>query len=355
MLSYAKRLVFQSLNRLGWNAILLKSNWRARRLLILAYHGISLDDEHRCSGLFMSPEQFRERLRGIRSAGCNVLALEDALTRLYDGSLPPRSVVLTFDDGFYDFYARAWPILREFRWPVTVYLTTYYSVHNLPVFDPMVMYLLWKGRGKELHLPEIGIDGMLIEDAPSRQTGMILDAARDRGLGAEEKHQLLRVVAARLGVDFEDLLSRRVLHLMKPEEVAELASEGVDFELHCHKHRVYRSRELFRDGILENQTILERVGGRKPRHFCYPGGFWLPEFMPWLAELGMLSATTCIPGMATSRSGRYRLPRLLDGPGMELSEFSSWLSGLATLLPKRKQPPSTGQLGDEYGISAGSS
>jgi hypothetical protein len=62
-----------------------------------------------------------------------------------------------------------------------------------------------------------------------------------------------------------------------------------------------------------------------------------------------------MPGMATSRSDRYLLPRLLDGPGMELSEFSAWLSGLATLLPTRKHPPSTGQLGDEYSIAAESS
>jgi peptidoglycan/xylan/chitin deacetylase (PgdA/CDA1 family) len=353
MLSYAKRLVLRSASRLGANAILLKSNWRARRLLILAYHGVSLDDEHLCSGLYMPPEQFRGRLELIRSAGCNVLPLKDALAMLYAGSLPARSVVLTFDDGFYDFYAKAWPILRDFGWPVTVYLTTYYSIKNVPVFDPMVTYILWKGRGQELCLPEIGIDRMLIEDSPSRQAVRILDAGRDRGLSGEEKHQLLRVMAGRLGVDFEGLLSRRILHLMKPEEVAELASEGVDFELHCHNHRVYRSRELFRDEVLKNQLAIERFGARKPEHFCYPGGFWLPEFMPWLMELGILSATTCEAGMSTSMSDRYKLPRLLDGPGMETSEFSAWLSGLASLLPTRKDSPSTSQLGDaEYSIVA---
>jgi peptidoglycan/xylan/chitin deacetylase (PgdA/CDA1 family) len=352
MLSYTKRLVFRSLSRLGWDAILLKSNWRARRLLILAYHGVSLDDEHLCSGLYMSPEQFRGRLEYIRRAGCNVLPLSDALAMLYEGSLPARSVVLTFDDGFYDFYAEAWPMLRGFGWPATVYLPTYYSIKNVPVFDPMVMYLLWKGRGKDLSLPEIGIDRMLVEDAPFRQTGQILGAAQGRGLSGEEKHRLLRVMAARLGVSFEDLLSRRILHLMKPEEVAELASEGVDFELHCHRHRVYRSRELFRDEILENQRALERFGAPKPQHFCYPGGFWLPEFTPWLVELGILSATACEAGMATSMSDRYKLPRFLDGPGVEISEFSSWLSGFASLLPTRKYPPSSSQLGDaEYSIA----
>jgi peptidoglycan/xylan/chitin deacetylase (PgdA/CDA1 family) len=265
---------------------------------------------------------------------------------LFNGSLPAGSVVITFDDGFYDFYAKAWPILRDFGWPVTVYLTTYYSITNLPVFDPMVLYLLWKGGGQELRLPEIGIDRMLIETPPFRQAGLIQDATRLKGLSGQEKHQLLQIVAARLGVDFGDLVSRRILHLMKPEEAAELAAKGVDFQLHCHHHRVYGSRELFRNELLENRTVLERIGVRESWHFCYPGGFWLPKFKPWLVELGIVSATTCEAGMATPMSDRYQLPRFLDGPGVEISEFSAWLSGLASLFPLRKLPPSTSQLGD---------
>ena len=346
MLSYAKRLVLRGADLIGCNAILLKSAWRTSRLLILCYHGVSLDDEHLCSGLYISPEQFRERLEHIRNAGCNVLPLKDAVTMLFEGSLPAASVVITFDDGFYDFYAKAWPILQDFGWPATVYLTTYYSSPNVPVFDPMVWYLLWKGRDKELHLPEIGIDRILAGENLLRQTSLIQDAARGKGLNGREKHDLLQIMAARLGVDFGDLVSRRILHLMNPEEVAELATKGVDFQLHCHHHRVYRSRELFRNEVLENQHSLERCGVRKPEHFCYPGGFWLPEFKPWLMELGIVSATTCEAGMATAMSDRYQLPRFLDGPGVEASQFSAWLSGLASFFPRRELLPSTSQLGD---------
>jgi len=346
MLSYAKRLVLRGADLAGCNAILLKTAWRTRRLLILCYHGVSLDDEHLCSGLYISPEQFRERLERIRNAGCNVLPLKDALKMLWKGSLPAASVVLTFDDGFYDFYAKAWPILQDFGWPATVYLSTYYSITNVPVFDPMVLYLLWKGRNKELCLPEIGIDRIIAGEDLARQTSRIQDAARGKGLTGPETHQLLQTMAARLGVDFGDLVSRRILHLMNPAEAAELVAQGVDFQLHCHNHRVYRSRELFRSEVLENQHALERIGAREPWHFCYPGGFWLPEFKPWLVELGVASATTCEAGLATCMSDRYQLPRFLDGPGIEASQFSAWLSGLASLFPRRELPPSTSQLGD---------
>jgi peptidoglycan/xylan/chitin deacetylase (PgdA/CDA1 family) len=47
-----------------------------------------------------------------------------AIERLYERNLPKRAVVLTFDDGYYDFTARALPLLEEGSYPATVYVTT---------------------------------------------------------------------------------------------------------------------------------------------------------------------------------------------------------------------------------------
>src|SRR6185503_6410029 len=97
--------------------------------------------------LFLHRDLFRDRLRLIEKAGCTVLPLGEALRRLYANDLPDRSVALTFDDGTYDFYRLAYPILKEFDFPATVYLTTFYADYNRPVFDVIASYILWKGRG----------------------------------------------------------------------------------------------------------------------------------------------------------------------------------------------------------------
>src|SRR5579884_1595252 len=147
----------------GLGSLVLQSRWRRERLLILCYHGIALDDEDRWSpGLYMPPA-LRRRMELVRRSGCAVLPLDEAITRLRAGTLPPGAVSLTFDDGAYDFYAAAWPILREFGFPVTVYLTTYYSEYNRPVFDTMCSYLLWKGRGRDLAMPELGAASVLLD------------------------------------------------------------------------------------------------------------------------------------------------------------------------------------------------
>src|SRR5688572_32405994 len=151
ILRAAKLLTLNVGKSIGVFHVLSRSEWRKNQLLILAYHGVSFDDEHLWNpDLYLSPEQFRGRMQALKDFGCHVLPLADALQRLESGTLPTCSVVLTFDDGSSDFYSRAFPILREFGWPATVYLTSYYSNYNRPVFDVMCSYLLWKGRAQVL-------------------------------------------------------------------------------------------------------------------------------------------------------------------------------------------------------------
>jgi hypothetical protein len=124
----------------------------------------------------MEAGEFRKRMALLREAKCSVVNLGEALKRLDQGTLPPRSVVLTFDDGFADFYDVAWPILREFGFPATVYLTTYYMARNLPVFDPALYYLLWKGRGRQLDWPEIFTQPVSLNPARRQKTSGLLQS-----------------------------------------------------------------------------------------------------------------------------------------------------------------------------------
>src|SRR5438270_4648124 len=124
-----------------------ESRWRQRRLAILCYHGVAIDDEHEWDPRFnISPEILERRLCMLRDRQYNILGLGEAVKRLYDGTLPPKSVAITFDDGCYDFYNRSYPLLRKYKMPATVYLTTFYCQHPKPVFGMFCYYLMWKGR-----------------------------------------------------------------------------------------------------------------------------------------------------------------------------------------------------------------
>src|SRR3954466_15166374 len=101
MLKRAKQAVLATMKLCGGLDLFAASNWRKHRVLILAYHGISLKDEHVWDpSLYMSADKLEERLSFIKKHAYNVLPLQDALEGMRTDTLPPKSVVLTFDDGF---------------------------------------------------------------------------------------------------------------------------------------------------------------------------------------------------------------------------------------------------------------
>ena len=341
MLKKFKQTTLSSLKATGTFRFVQASKWRRARLLILAYHGVSLDDEHLWNpGLYMSKETFRARLNLIKNSGCNVLPLTEALRRLYAGELPENCVALTFDDGTYDFYRQAYPLLREFDYPATLYLTTYYSHFSRPVFDVACSYLIWKSSEQTIDLkPLIGVDAIInlrSEQSRAQALNQLLRFAGEGKLSAEAKDELLATLARKLDVDYDALLSTRTLQLLRPDEVKELAADGVDVQLHTHRHRTPENRELFLREIQDNRNSIQEMTGKSASHFCYPSGVYDPKFLPWLEEAGIRSATTCEFGLASRESNALLLPRLVDVSALSSIEFESWLTGVSVAIPRRR-------------------
>ncbi len=86
---------------------------------VLMYHSISDGS----GPTRIAPEVFQRQMAILEESGYQVVSLLELgewIRGLRD--LPPRSTVLTFDDGFLDFATTAFPELKRRRWPVTVFL-----------------------------------------------------------------------------------------------------------------------------------------------------------------------------------------------------------------------------------------
>lgn len=306
------------------------SERRRDKLLILCYHGISLRDEHQwLSDLYVTPVLFRQRMEILKTFSANVIPLSEGIARLRKRSLPPRSVVITFDDGFCDFYQHAVPILRSFDYPCALYLTTHYCEHRLPIFNLVVNYMLWKSGIAMVELPAVGIERPMSVQTPTERAKFVQDLVdRIHGFTTKDKDGVARELAAQLGIDYDELSRDRLLQIMSPEEVAATAKTGVEIELHTHRHRMPRNRELFQQEIRENRTRIKDITDRDSVHFCYPSGEYGAEFLPWLRQLGVESATTCERRLASAGSEMLLLPRFLDGESIDALNFESWLCGL---------------------------
>jgi peptidoglycan/xylan/chitin deacetylase (PgdA/CDA1 family) len=337
-ISFFRRLrssVLAAANTLGINGIVSRSAWRQRRLLILCYHGVSQDDEHEWSDLYVSPKHLEQRLTLLNRLGANVLPLDEALELQQTGKLPRKAVSITFDDGSVDFASRAVPILRAANTPSTLYLTTYYSGRQQPVFDTVTSYLLWKSRGKR-----VSLQGVLEEVVPLGGPAdrhfldihmKIRNFARDNQLDTDEKDALARRLAESVGVDYASITERRLLQIMSPAEIQALDRTLIDVQLHTHRHRSPRDRRAFLLELEENASVIRSLRGNSHelRHFCYPSGDHVPDYVEWLREAGVRWATTCSPGLASPDCNPYLLPRFVDSEAVPEDTFIAWVSGLA--------------------------
>ena len=96
------------------------------RAAVLMYHHISHPPlGARLRNLYVTPRMFWFQMWYLKKAGFKVVGLEQIASfadGLSSSARQEKLVALTFDDGFADFYCHAYPILREFGYPSTVYL-----------------------------------------------------------------------------------------------------------------------------------------------------------------------------------------------------------------------------------------
>lgn len=89
--------------------------------IILQYHHVSTETPRSTS---VTPQEFRTHLQYLKDHNYQVIGLDVLLAQLQQGKEPAdNAVVITFDDGYDNIYHQAHPILQQFNFPYTVFLS----------------------------------------------------------------------------------------------------------------------------------------------------------------------------------------------------------------------------------------
>lgn len=304
---------------------------------ILCYHGGSISDEHVfLSGMFISQKIFKKQLQIIKKYGFNVLPLDAVVKQLKAKTLPKKSLVITFDDGFYNTMTLE-PLLKEFCYPATLYVTTYYVTHQRPNFNVTLWYLFSKTHIKSLSLKLNQSEEIAIETkSASTRKSVIKIIEYAQNLPEEEQDQLLQHISEKLEVDLDIIRSQRLFHNITEEELKALHERQViDVQLHTHHHVLPKSETGFIQTIEQNRDVLAQILDINPSklcHFCYPHGTWSKQDFPLLKQLDIKSATTLDNGLNSIDSEPLALKRLLCLEDTPIIIYEAHLTGFRLLL-----------------------
>ena len=96
------------------------------KIPVLMYHSISHTPNPRFKEFAVSPELFDQQMSYLFQRHYTPLTVTQLATAIREQTIRAgdKPIVLTFDDGYADFYAAAWPILKKYQFTATLYVTT---------------------------------------------------------------------------------------------------------------------------------------------------------------------------------------------------------------------------------------
>jgi len=271
-----------------------------RRVLILSYHRVVADfaQEAKRSLYSLNIEQktFRRHLEVLQESH-DIVPLEDALSVLDGTRQAARDVAtITFDDGYRDVYAHAFPVMRDLRVPGVVYVPSGFVGTDRRLGHDRLFTALRRMRERGIGPMAVGagqpgerwlIDGLDGNPQP--------EVALERLIARYPTPGLLRLA---------DVLEDRLgLASYKPPEgelpmtwemLREMDAHGIITGAHTAEHTVLTNQRLddVRREIAQCKASLEK-GLRKPvRHFAYCNGYYSAGVAQVLKAEGFASAVT---------------------------------------------------------------
>src|SRR3989440_13041573 len=93
------------------------------QLVILGYHRFVNAVRHPDTEI--TPAAFEAQMQELKNKGIAVIPMQDFLAwRRGEKAIPPKSAIITFDDGWKSQYDVGWPIMKKFNYPVTLFIYT---------------------------------------------------------------------------------------------------------------------------------------------------------------------------------------------------------------------------------------
>ena len=268
---------------------------RPNLLRVLTYHRISDDVEgKRCNPSLISarPAQFKRQMEFLADVYKPVSLEEVVQSTQRDAPLPPRAVLVTFDDAYQDFATHAWPVLKSLDIPVVMFVPTGFpdETQNGFWWDRLYSALVLTGRQPDLETQW----GTLPMNTDNQRRSSFLKV----------KHGLRALPHEKLVATTEQLCSERddshcEAEVMSWSVLRQLTHEGVTLAPHTHSHPLLNriSPSMVRKEVRRSREQLEERIGASPAAFAYPSGHFNAQVVSILRQEGFAVGFTTLRGI----------------------------------------------------------
>jgi peptidoglycan/xylan/chitin deacetylase (PgdA/CDA1 family) len=248
--------------------------------------------------------------------------------------LPENALAITVDDGYRDFYQVAYPVLREYGIPATVYLVSDFVDHTGWLWVDQVEYQFLRGQARSFRMELSGQPPRSFELATPemRKAAARIMTESAKKLSNTERLRLLETLPEQLGVRLPEEAPAEY-EALRWDEVREMAAAGIEFGAHTRTHPILTSldgeREL-RFEIEGSKRQIEQQVGRAVDHFCYPNGTREDvsrEVVKAVQAAGFRTAVTTESGLNHVAEDPLRLLRIGVEPGLEADYFERCAAG----------------------------
>lgn len=244
-----------------------------------------------------APEQFARQMEFL-AAGFHVISMPDLLARLdADQPLPPRCVLITFDDAYTDFAEIAWPVMKRLGLTATLFVPTSFP-------DNPACSFWWDRVHQAVHGArcDTTIDtsiGPLAAGTPSERTATVKRLTQHvKTLPHNEAMHFVDDLCTSLGI------RNSGNEVLGWDELRRLAREGVTLGAHTRTHPLMNRMPLSeaRDEAVGSLADIEREVGGQPPVLAYPAGGCTYEVARMLEREGFRLAFTTERGLNDMRS-----------------------------------------------------
>jgi peptidoglycan/xylan/chitin deacetylase (PgdA/CDA1 family) len=288
---------------------------------ILLFHSINDNDSPFIKGTnaSVSRDTFENYLKYI-SKNYQIISLQSLVHSLHQRRIPRRSVVLTFDDGFADNFHIAYPFLKRYRIPATIFLSTDCIQNKKPIWIQELYYLINK-VGVQPIINTLYTLSQNVEIPPyiariplNKNSQKNIEEYMAYAITKNARDQILLTLYRHFNIQRKKVFSKRKLYLTWAQ-IQQMNKDAIVFGNHAASHTPLSTMSSVEqeDEIVRSKKLLEKHLDINFVPFSYPYG-GRKDFTPVTKEIARTSGHSCIltamPTLNDENTSPYDLGRI---------------------------------------------